>query len=263
MFTRLTKKREMKNETVHVVRNKIDGKYDMHCHEFFEMEYIVSGKGVYTVNGTAYSIKPGMLFFMTPADYHSVAVEDGESVVVHFSENISNAKMVLELTETHESAAILLAEHDRRLAESLMQELLKEKEDTEYRLRLTECLVSKVAKLLGKQAEKQHGTTLSRKAMLYILNHFRETITLETIAEEVGVTPVYLSSVFKKETGQNVKEYVDSLRFQCAENLLCHSEFTVQEIAAESGFVSYSNFIRRFRQRYGVSPGTYKKSKQA
>lgn len=262
MITRLAKEQEMKREGVHIVQNRLNGKYDVHTHEFFEMEYILSGKGVCVVNGTAYPLKPGMLFFMTPADYHSMSIENGETIVVHFSENTGNESLVPDWAKPWENAAIVLTGNDRRLTESLMQELLRETEDAAYRMGLAECLVSKITKLFRQETEKEKGKTLSRKAMLYILNHFRTEVTLESIAKDVGVTPVYLSAAFKKETGKNVKEYVDTLRFQCAEKLLRHSELTVQEVSAESGFVSYSNFIRRFKMRYGISPGAYKKSKQ-
>ena len=261
MLTRLTKEKEMQNQDVHIARKKLQGKYEMHSHEFFEIEYILSGTGVYVVNGTAYPFKPGMLFFMTPADVHSVSVENGDFITVHVSENISGS-LLLELVSVPKSAALLLTENDRRLAESLMTELLRAGQDAVYRERLAECLVSKIARLLKENTKEIAYGTLSQKAMLYMLKQFREPITLAEIAKELSVTPVYLSSVYKKETGENIKRYLDTLRFRYAKRLLSFSDLTVQQVAEESGFASYPNFIRRFKTTYGTSPGAYRKSTQ-
>ncbi len=262
MLERLTKEKEMRNRDVHIIRKKVHGKYEMHWHEYFEIEYILTGTGTYTVNGTCFPLKPGMLFFLTPADVHSVYVENGELITVNFSENVGSANLLVQLARAKKTTALFLTENDRRMTESMLSELLVCKEDIFYSTQIVECLISKIARHINSRREAEHTYTVSQKAMLYILSHFRSTLTLEQIAKELGLAPAYLSSVFVRETGQNVKEYLDTLRFQYAENLLNHTELSVQEVAAESGFAGYSNFIRRFRSRYGVSPGMYKKSKQ-
>ena len=47
-------------------RKEIKGKFERHGHEFFEIEYIISGSGIYSVDGTEYRIEKNMLFFMSP-----------------------------------------------------------------------------------------------------------------------------------------------------------------------------------------------------
>ncbi|MBQ4087021.1 MAG: helix-turn-helix transcriptional regulator [Clostridia bacterium] len=262
MLTRLTKEKEMQNMDVQISPKRIHGKYGMHGHEYFEMEYILSGTGTYTINGTCFPIKAGMLFFLTPADVHSVYIENGELITVNFSEKLGSANRLVQLARAKKTAALFLKENDRRMTESLLTELLSCRDDASYSIQIVECIVSKIARHLNGGRESAHTYTVSQRAMLYMLNHFRTPLTLEKMAKELGITPAYLSSVFTKETGENIKNYIDNLRFDYAKNLLTYSEFTVQEVSAESGFVSYSNFIRRFKMRYGISPGAYKKSKQ-
>ena len=88
----------------------------------------------------------------------------------------------------------------------------------------------------------------------YIINHFREKVTLEDVAKYVGLTPTYASAVFKKEMDTNFKKYLNDLRFSYAKKLLTCSDMSVTQICGECGFEDYPNFIRRFRERFGMSP---------
>ena len=58
---------------------------DTHFHDFFELEYIISGSGTYTVDGKDYPIEAGSLFFLTPLNYHCVDIKDAELYNVMFS----------------------------------------------------------------------------------------------------------------------------------------------------------------------------------
>ena len=92
-------------------------------------------------------------------------------------------------------------------------------------------------------------------AVLYLLEHFRENPTLGQVASHVGFTPTYFSALFKQETGETFKHYLDRLRFDYAAKLLSHTDMTVMQICRESGFEDYPNFVRRFKCHFGVSPG--------
>jgi two-component system response regulator YesN len=94
--------------------------------------------------------------------------------------------------------------------------------------------------------------------VVYILENFRFGVTLEQTAKHIGLAPVYLSGLFKRELGQNFKNYVDHLRFTHAAHMLKQTDLSVAEICSLAGFNDYANFSRRFRQLYGTSPRNYK-----
>ena len=63
MIDRYTRLQKIKNEKIMVKEKTIYG-YPVHWHEFYEIEFIISGKGTYYIDGKEYDVKPGMIFFM-------------------------------------------------------------------------------------------------------------------------------------------------------------------------------------------------------
>lgn len=74
----------------------------------------------------------------------------------------------------------------------------------------------------------------------------------------IGLNESYLSTLFKKETGLGVAEYITRQRMSAAENMLKYSEFTLAEISDILNYSSYSHFARVLRKRYGTSPRLFR-----
>lgn len=88
-----------------------------------------------------------------------------------------------------------------------------------------------------------------------------ETLTLQTVAQEIYMNPDYVSKMFKKETGEKFTNYVMKYRMQKALEIIegC-AHFTIGPLAEEVGFgdnVSY--FSKAFKKFTGFSPSEYKK----
>ncbi len=88
----------------------------------------------------------------------------------------------------------------------------------------------------------------------YIANHLGQKITVGVLADVCGLTPNYLSTVFKKASGKTVKEYVLEKRIQVAKQLLLSPDHTAGEIALFLGFASQSHFIDCFKKQVGTTP---------
>lgn len=108
------------------------------------------------------------------------------------------------------------------------------------------------------QKKELHASGKIRLSIDYIHNHLHEKLTVKTIATEVGLSPNYYSSLFKKEIGNSVISYIHSVRVQAACNMLHFSEYTSQEIADYLGFSSYSHFCSIFKQYIGQTPLQYR-----
>ena len=99
-----------------------------------------------------------------------------------------------------------------------------------------------------------------------IRTHISETIgrqtSLVTVSEVFGISPGHLSRIFKEGTGTSFSEFVASERLNRAA-LLLESDVrsTVTEIAHAVGYDNQSYFSRLFRQRFGMTPGVYRKNK--
>lgn len=94
----------------------------------------------------------------------------------------------------------------------------------------------------------------------WLYNHFTEEIDIKEVAALIGVTPEHFCRIFKEYTGKRPFEYLTQLRIDMARNLLSHSDKTVAEIAAETGYSDVCYFIKKFRESEGVSPGKYRKN---
>lgn len=111
-------------------------------------------------------------------------------------------------------------------------------------------------------AEKgnRHYSSKIEVAIHYIEIHLHEKITLESIAEAVGLSSCHLSRVFKQETGISVVDYVQKERIEAAKHMLIYSDATLSAISQYLYFSTQSYFIKIFKKYVGITPGQYRKS---
>jgi len=88
----------------------------------------------------------------------------------------------------------------------------------------------------------------------YINTNFSSELTLASLAEQVNMNPVYISSLFKKNFGFTFKDYLLKLRIDKATQLLKNTSATVESIAFECGFSSSNHFCKTFKRLVGMSP---------
>ena len=86
-----------------------------------------------------------------------------------------------------------------------------------------------------------------------------EPISLDALAEAVGVSPYYLSRVFSQESGFTLSSYITQVRMEAAERLLAETRLSVKEVAGRVGFRDSPYFSRVFRGWFHVSPTSYRR----
>lgn len=96
--------------------------------------------------------------------------------------------------------------------------------------------------------------------MTYLLSHFQETLTLGSVAENLGVNKFALSKIFSGVFHTNFNQYLNEIRLNYASSLLENTDMRITDIFLEAGFESQRTFNRVFRQRHGRTPGEYRKS---
>lgn len=96
------------------------------------------------------------------------------------------------------------------------------------------------------------------KAIDCILKHRNDKLTVQDIADRLGINRSYLSSLFKKETGKNISVFIREEKIKAAANMLKFSEYSYGDIAEYFGFASQSHFIQCFRAQTGLSPKEYR-----
>lgn len=101
--------------------------------------------------------------------------------------------------------------------------------------------------------------SLSDKIVQIIQTEYDQEISLDIIADRLHYNPNYLSSVFKKEYGENFVDYLMGFRLQKAKSLLQETNIPIKEIAEKLQYRNSQNFIRFFKKKVGMTPGDYRK----
>ena len=96
------------------------------------------------------------------------------------------------------------------------------------------------------------------QCMDYIHWNMHKRITVRELAEHVGLTPSYLSVLFKEKTGLSVSEYIRQNKVEAAKNMLRYTKLGYAEIAATLSFSSQSHMARLVRQNTGMTPREYR-----
>lgn len=94
--------------------------------------------------------------------------------------------------------------------------------------------------------------------MKYIQVHLHEKITSGQLSQLTGLNYSYLSTLFRKETGIPVTEYINQTKAKTAANMLQFSDYSLSQISEALNYSSYSHFARAFRKYYSVSPKEYR-----
>lgn len=97
-------------------------------------------------------------------------------------------------------------------------------------------------------------------ARQYIENHLSEDLSLEAVSSQVFISPKYLSKLFKEELGVTYTDYITGQRMERAKVLIEHNTMTVEQIAGMVGYGTAAYFIKKFKEMYGCTPGSYLRS---
>ena len=93
----------------------------------------------------------------------------------------------------------------------------------------------------------------------YVENHYMDKITIEDIADEVGLSQSHFMKYFKNTMGTSFIEYLNEYRLTMASRLLVSSDSSILDIAAEVGYENLSYFNRTFKKRFEMTPREYRK----
>ncbi|MBD2871714.1 helix-turn-helix domain-containing protein [Paenibacillus arenilitoris] len=106
--------------------------------------------------------------------------------------------------------------------------------------------------------ESKHSALLEQ-LMQWVHQRYTDCgVSLETVADEAGLSPSYATRFFKNHTGFSLMQYIDKLRMDKAKELLRTTDLKIGEVIERSGYVDEANFRRKFRKQEGVSPIKYR-----
>jgi transcriptional regulator GlxA family with amidase domain len=141
--------------------------------------------------------------------------------------------------------------------------LVEEDHGHEVALRIARFLVMFLVRP-GGQAQYSHmlshqsaAATPLRELQVWMLEHLHESLTVEALAERVGMSARHFTRVCLRETGMNPGQFVDRMRVEAAQQMIDSSPKGMKEIAVASGFKSAETMRRAFSRILGVTAAEY------
>ena len=145
--------------------------------------------------------------------------------------------------------------HIKRTTNDFNNEFLEINEKDIYKTKMIEMLLE-LNGLLDKNGEKNN--VYVSKALKYIDNNYHNSISLDEIAEDIGVSQFYLSRLFKEEFNQKFIDYLTQVRLNEAKRLALNSNITIKEICAKVGYANSAYFCRLFKKNTNYTFGEYR-----
>lgn len=245
----------------------------VHWHDYFEIEVVYKGKSKHLLNDNIYITEPGDAFIMRYFDYHTHKRIESDYVNVYnfnFNDSALPADIIKMLLDTKGDLHCHFEADEFNDIVKEIEFLFEEdsKPNNEIHSAMMTAVFTKIVLTilrkcnLDTNTEQDNSSPYFNKAIALTQCHFREQITLQEIAAQIGLTPNYLGQLFKTNLGKSFSEYLLSLRLKYSKNLLKHSNYSISQIANFSGFSTTSYFIQCFKNKYDITPKQYIKAKK-
>lgn len=234
----------------------------IHAHEVPEVYCFLSGHGQYLVEGTTYSLAPGDILLMRPAETHKLLIEPDapyRRIAIHFAPHLFDG--------LDSSGALLRSFYDRPLGQNnqypaaaypQLRQIILDLSLTEGMERIQ--ILSRLMLLLTQIAEIYRATDvpetthgIAAALVSYINTHLFEPTSLSQISQQFARSPSQISRIFRESTGTSVWEYVVIKRLLAARAMLQRGE-RAANVCLSCGFENYSAFYRIYKKRFGHAP---------
>lgn len=250
-----------------------------HSHICFEIARIVSGDGIYTVDGKEFEIEPDALFVFSSNEQHYITKigDNGLKMINlqfeprylwgkgHDSLTESNLNFCFTHSDTFENRIPPERAHTLRETFSMLMQELSEKRE-EYALQIKSLLNILIIELIRAHGYASGTATIPkdkykivRETVRYIDAHFSEELSLDLLARLSGMSPNYFSAFFHTASGITLWDYINSRRIEAAMRLLKNEKsLNILDVAGRCGFNNTANFNKVFKKITSVTPSEYR-----
>lgn len=257
-----------------------------HTHTYFEVMLILEGVGVDTCGDAPLYAVAGDIVFIAPNAIHNLyhAPQFGKyrSIVVKFSPlylyplDAMRSDIDSLFTPPHFETPLHLFRKESAEA-ALLGKLMNDiyREQTEKRLGYELALRAKLSELYlflvrelatptvpVETAPEQivsDSTAKLKNALSYMEQNYSYNISMQEVAEQIGMDYYQFSRFFRRMTGKRFSEYLSELRLSHAKKQLLSGNKTVSEVAMDCGFDYLAYFISKFKKAYGMTPRDFQR----
>lgn len=244
-----------------------------HSHDHIEMDFILSGSGTYLIDGNYYEVEEGDLILLNPGCKHQSLVTSPEHPATEFFVGFCDVqfrgyeKNVIPMPSGN---CILHTKGELRqklfkICTSMSLENVTYQEGRYFMLQsyLMQMLLIIIREQFKPEKNTCQGCSFDSTNKKYVVeqiinyfeDHYAEKISLDRIAENMYLSPFYISKIFKSETGDTPIRHLINIRLEKAKELLENGwQGSIQEVASSVGYDDVYHFSKLFKKKYGVSP---------
>ena len=261
-------------------KEKMIKNYAYHDHDFAEVTFILSGKGKYYVEGTTYDVSAGDIIMCNPSvKHHNIVVNEKEPTVEAFVgfTNFQFKNMPPNSIVFRDGSYIMHSSTELKQEMSkIIWDMVEEQEACHvgkyfmlksYLMRMLLLIYREIAgeeskdNQAGCNFESYNKNYVVKKIVTYLNENYASKISLDQIARNMYLSPVYISKIFKEETGESPINYLIKIRLEKARDILVSGEAgSIKHIANSVGYDDVYHFSKLFKKYYGISPLYYKKN---
>lgn len=246
------------------IRDWEPGDYPLHYHDHFELELITDGSGYQIFNGEKMQLQKKDMYFLRPLDYHKI--HSNQITIAHIKIKVSELSkwIVKRLHSIRNPIVFHLNDEEFELFSYLFGLIEKEENnkidsllDTKHSL--IELLFTYFIRLDESMAVLEDS--IANKVIYYLQRNkrFTQKVSLDEVAQDVGYSKYYISTIFHKEYGTTIQDFIINQRIEYAKKLILETNYPMTEVIMECGFSSTSNFYSKFIEKVGCSPLKFKK----
>ena len=223
---------------------------------YFALEMILEGEMEFRTEDQRQIAGPGTLYLIPPGTTVRFTCLHGREArklgAILGGENLKGLLLTLKLSDSRMvrlSEPEIIEEKLRLLKEAVAAPI------NDNSLRTYHFLLD-LSELIG---EDKFAQTPLRQAVTILDSNFQEDLEIPDIAARAGVSERTLRRLFQAELHCSPLEYLNSVRLKFAAEKLRHTGLRIKEIAQMSGFLSSARFCTVFQEKYGMTPGDYRK----
>ncbi|WP_189050796.1 AraC family transcriptional regulator [Micromonospora sonchi] len=251
-----------------------------HAHDFFVLVYVEEGMGSFAVDGVERPLRAGEVHAVSPGQIIGVAATEltrGRAWSVAFTPDAVPAlRSVSPLVWMHHPLLALfainagrgrIAEPDQANWSAWLADLAEELADP-GRLGAPEAVAALLTRLLvaaARLAASAPATPdpLVERVFAEIEATFREPVSAADVARTLGYTPGHLTTLLRRRTGRPLLEWIIERRMAEVRRMLRETDLPLDAVAARTGLRDATYLVRRFRDRYGITPQRWRRTQRA
>lgn len=235
--------------------------------DHYKIHYICSGKGVFQTEGKEYELTKGHGFLICPGNL-SFYKADGENPWSYswISFNGLNAEAYLSRANLSVHNPIFKYDKDDKILKCFEQMFEKSKLSETRDIKLLSLLYDFFALLIeayndGKKSESSINLkdVYIKRAIHFIENNYSRRVSVEEIAQYIGLSRKHLSKLFKQTLNLSLQDFLVSYRLNKACELMKNSTLLISEISISVGYADLFQFSKIFKKHKGDSPNIYRK----